>query len=111
MKSNVTVKLATLLLVIVLLFLPAAELLANPGKGKPVKPFRLLTSGKLVTFKSKTNFERLMVWSSAGHRIVELKGEKNKECSFQVPSKEKVVYVMIQYSATEVYTEKVSVKN
>lgn len=111
MKSNVTVKLATLLLAIVLLFSPTAQLLANPGKEKPAKPFRLVANGKQVTFKSKTNFERLMVWSAAGHRIVEMKGEKNKECSFLVPSREKIVYVMIQYSATEVYTEKVSVKN
>ena len=45
------------------------------------KPFRILTSGKLVSIKSTKTIKNVMVWTSGGNRIIE---DKNRNC-LQLP--------------------------
>ncbi len=107
MKSNVTVKLATLFLAIALLFLPVVQLLANPGKGKPAKPFRIHMSGKQVTIKCSKDIKSLMVWTSGGHRLVEQKDIDAGNFTFKVDVKASTLYLMLRFSDDKTYSEKI----
>ena len=76
----------------------------------PVKPFKVLTNGKQITVQSKQNFKSIMVWTSSGHRIVEEKELKTNSYSFNVPTKEKVIFLMIETAEGKRFTEKIGVK-
>lgn len=84
---------------------PENDLLKNDNK-----PYRILTSGKQVTIKSKKTIKNVMVWTSNGHRIVEQRDINAASFSFQPAVKEKVFFVMIQYEGLKPYTEKVGVQ-
>jgi hypothetical protein len=51
-----------------------------------------------------------MAWTSSGHRIVEEKEINNTNYSFNVPSKEKLVFIMTEMSDGKRFTEKIGVK-
>jgi hypothetical protein len=74
------------------------------------KPYRVLTNGKQITIQSKQNIKSLMAWTSSGHRIVEEKEINNTNYSFNVPSKEKLVFIMTEMSDGKRFTEKIGVK-
>ena len=82
----------------------------NTELNNPVKPFKVLTSGKQITIQSKQNLKSIMVWTSSGHRIVEEKELKTNSYSFTVPAKEKVVFIMIETAEGKRFTEKMGVK-
>ena len=74
------------------------------------KPFKVLTNGKQITVQTKQNLKSLMVWTSSGHRIVEEKEINNTNYSFNVPSKEKLVFIMTEMANGKRFTEKIGVK-
>ena len=79
--------------------------------GKPAaKPYKILTNGKQITVQSKQNLKSLIVWTSSGHRIVEEKDLQTTNYSFNVPSKEKVFYLMLETTEGKRFTEKMGVK-
>jgi hypothetical protein len=78
----------------------------NTEVTKPVKPFKVLTNGKQITIQSKQNLKSIMVWTSSGHRIVEEKELKSNSYSFNVPAKEKLVFIMIETVEGKRFTEK-----
>jgi hypothetical protein len=81
-------------------------------KPKPVaaktiaKPYKILTSGKRITIKSKKNIKRLMVWTSSGHRIVEQHELDTAEYNFTIPTDEKVFFLMLETNNGDRYTDK-----
>lgn len=77
---------------------------------KAPKPYKILTQGKQITIQSKQEIKSLMVWTSGGHRIVEAKKVMNTSYTFNVPSKEKLVFMMTELSDGKKYTEKIGIK-
>jgi len=74
------------------------------------KPYRILTSGKLVTIKSSKPIKNLMVWTAGGNRIVEEKNINSPNYSFRVTVSEKVFFVMVQLTNGKTYSEKIGVQ-
>ena len=74
------------------------------------KPYRILTSGKLVTIKSSKTIKNLMVWSSGGNRILEEKNINASNYSFRITVNEKVFFVMVQLTNGKTYSEKIGVQ-
>ena len=88
----------------------------DPGpKSKPSvaktesKPFRILTNGQRITIQSNLDIQRIMAWTTNGHRIVE-QNSPNSPYSFTVPNTEKFLFVMIQLKNGKYYTEKIGVQ-
>jgi hypothetical protein len=81
----------------------------NTETNKP-KPFRVITEGKRITIQSNQNIQRLMAWTSTGHRFAEQTGIDSQTCSFTVPGNEKFVFVMILLKNGKHYTEKIGVQ-
>jgi len=77
---------------------------------KGSKPYRILTSGKLVTIKSSKAIKNLMVWSSGGNRILEEKDINASNYSFRITVNEKVFFVMVQLTNGKTYSEKIGVQ-
>lgn len=76
----------------------------------PAKPYRILTSGKLITIKSTKDIKNIMVWTSGGHRIVEQKDVNADNYSFRVTVNEKILFVMVQLNDGKVYSEKIGMQ-
>lgn len=74
------------------------------------KPYKILTSGKLITVKSTKNIKNIMVWTASGHRIVEQKEVNASSFSFNINVSEKVFFLMIEYDGSKPYTEKIGVQ-
>jgi len=77
---------------------------------KSNKPYRILTSGKLVTIKSSKTIKNLMVWTSGGNRILEEKNINLPNYSFRITVNEKVFFVMVQLTNGKTYSEKIGVQ-
>jgi len=73
------------------------------------KPFRILTDGQRIIIQSKQDIQRIMAWTTSGHRIVE-QINPNSPYSFTVPNTEKYLFVMIQLKNGKYYTEKIGVQ-
>ena len=91
----------------------------TPGKRSPVssietentgKPYRILTTGKTVTIRSAKNIKSLMVWTSAGHRIIEEKNLNTGNYSFRITVNEKLFFLMVQLIDGKTYSEKIGVQ-
>jgi hypothetical protein len=91
----------------------------SPGKGFPrsstenestAKPYRILTSGKTVTIRSAKNIKSVMVWTSAGHRIIEEKNLNTGNYTFRVTVNEKLFFLMVQLIDGKTYSEKIGVQ-
>lgn len=83
----------------------------KPGSEKIIaKPYKILTSGKRITVKSRTNIKRLLVWTSSGHRIVEQHELDTAEYNFTVPTDEKVFFLMLETNNGNRYTDKFGVQ-
>ena len=74
------------------------------------KPFRILTSGQRITIQSSQDIQRIMAWTTNGHRIVE-QTSPNSPYSFTVPNTEKFLFVMIQLKNGKYYTEKIGIQD
>src|SRR5205085_9460106 len=66
----------------------------KPGYSERIaaKPYKVLTAGKRITVQSKTEINKIMVWSSSGHRFVEDNSVKSPSYSFTVTTGEKFFY-------------------
>ena len=71
------------------------------------KPFRVLTNGRRITIESNQDINRIMAWTTTGHRIVEQTKFDNPSFTFTIPNTEKYIFVMIQLKNGKYYTEKV----
>ncbi|MBN8675548.1 MAG: hypothetical protein J0L56_15565 [Chitinophagales bacterium] len=100
-------------MVIVTCLLLVLTSLAQPDNDsfkQTIKPYRILTSGKQVTVKSTKLIKNIMVWTASGHRIVEQREVKASTFNFNVPAKENICFIMIQYDGMKPFTEKVGVR-
>jgi len=82
---------------------PAAETAA-------AKPYKVLTSGKRITVQSKTEINKIFVWTSTGRRFVEENNVKAASYSFTVTINEKFFYIMLELKDGKRYTEKIGVQ-
>ena len=90
---------------------PAPELPSSSGEiEKSSKPYRILTTGKTVTIRTTKNIKSLMVWTSAGHRIIEEKNLNTSNYNFRITVNEKLFFVMVQLADGKTYSEKIGVQ-
>ena len=73
------------------------------------KPFRILTNGQRITIQSTQDIQRIMAWTTSGHRIVEQTSFASQSYSFVVPNNEKFLFVMVQLKNGKHYTEKIGI--
>ncbi len=95
-------------LAISLLQLPTKVMQAQTKNRSETKPFSVITLGKRVTIKSSTPLKTVMLWTTGGHRVVELRDINFNSCSFIIPISEKIYFLMIQIEG-KVYTEKIGI--
>jgi len=88
----------------------APEIKPSATERTPPKPYKVLTAGKRITVQSKTEINKIMVWSSSGHRFVEDNSVKAPSYSFTVTTGEKFFYIMLELKDGKRYTEKVGVE-
>ena len=74
------------------------------------KPYRILTTGKTVTVRSAKNIKSVMVWTSAGNRIIEEKNLNTSNYTFRVTVNEKLFFLMVQLNDGKTYSEKIGVQ-
>ena len=74
------------------------------------KPYKILTTGKTVTIRSAKNIKSVMVWTSAGHRIIEEKNLNTGNYTFRVTVNEKLFFMMVQLADGKTYSEKIGVQ-
>ena len=109
----------TVLKAILLLFFAVNIILVN-AQDKPVKvlektesnfqkPYKVLTSGKKITIQSKQNLQSLLVWTANGHRFVEQIKINANSFSFEVPTKEKIIFMLVEMMDGKRYTSKIGV--
>jgi hypothetical protein len=83
---------------------------SSTEKESAAKPYRILTSGKTVTIRSAKNIKSVMVWTSAGHRIIEEKNLNTGNYTFRVTVNEKLFFLMVQLIDGKTYSEKIGVQ-
>src|SRR4051812_17634296 len=74
------------------------------------KVYRIITSGKQLTVKSKQPIKNVMVWTTAGDRVVEQRGIHNNSCTVEVPTTQKNFFLMVGMEDGQVYTEKLGLR-
>jgi len=79
-------------------------------ENKSNPPFRVLTSGKKITIQAKQNIQSVMVWTSAGHRLIEEKEINATAYSFNITINEKIFYVRVDMADGKMYTKKIGVQ-
>ncbi len=114
MKSS-SPKLFVLAVILCIATLATAQADAIPDKTaiaeRPApKPYKVLTSGKRITVQSKTEINKVLVWTSTGHRFVEENNVKAPSYSFNVTINEKFLYIMLEMKDGKRYTEKIGVQ-
>lgn len=73
-------------------------------------PYKILTSGRKITIQSKSNIQKLMIWTASGHRVVEELNLNTASYSYNITISEKVFFLMIQLANGERYTKKIGVE-
>ena len=73
-------------------------------------PYKILTNGRKITIQSKSNIQKLMVWSASGHRIIEENNLNTSSYSYTISIPEKVFFVMLQLANGKRYTKKIGVE-
>jgi hypothetical protein len=92
---------------------PQAQPVSTPAvkeNEKSNKPYRILTSGKLVTIKSSKTIKSVMVWTSGGNRILEEKNVNASNYNFRITVNEKIFFIMVQLADGKTYSEKIGVQ-
>jgi hypothetical protein len=77
---------------------------------KTSRPYRILTNGKTITIRSTKNIKSLMVWTSAGNRIIEEKNLNASNYNFRVTVNEKLFFVMVQLADGKTFSEKIGIQ-
>lgn len=73
-------------------------------------PYRILTTGKMVTIKSTKNIKSIMVWTSGGNRIIEDKKVNSTNYNFRITVNEKIFFLRVQLADGKTYTEKIGIQ-
>ena len=74
------------------------------------KPYRILTTGKMVTIKSTKNIKSIMVWTSGGNRIIEDKKVNSPNYNFRITVNEKIFFLRVQLADGKTYSEKIGIQ-
>ena len=74
------------------------------------KPYKVLTSGKRITVQSKTEINKVLVWTATGHRFVEENNVNASSYSFTVTINDKFFFLMLELKDGKRYTEKIGVQ-
>ena len=82
---------------------------AAQGTDNPVKPYKLLTSGKQITIKSTIDIKHIMLWTTSGNRVIEQKEINRNSFAVNIPTNHKAFYLMIGLSDGKIYTEKIAI--
>jgi len=83
---------------------------SKPQEKTESKPFRILTNGRRITIQSNQDMNRVMAWTTTGHRVVEQTSFDSPSFSFSIPDGEKFLFLMIQLKNGKYYTEKIGVR-
>jgi len=73
------------------------------------KPFKILNNGKKITVQSSKNIKTILVWTSSGHRIIEQQDLNISNYSFDIPAKEKILFLRVELDNGKMYTQKIGV--
>ena len=73
-------------------------------------PYRILTTGKMVTIKSTKNIKSIMVWTSGGNRIIEDKKVNSTNYNFRITVNEKIFFLRVQLADGKTYSEKIGIQ-
>lgn len=79
-------------------------------ENKSTVPFRIHTSGKRITIQSKQNIQAIMVWTAAGHRVIEQKEINSNIYTFDITIAEKIFFVRVDMEDGKVFTRKIGVQ-
>lgn len=71
------------------------------------KPYKVLTNGNNITIKAEKKMSSVMAWSMAGNRVSESQQVGDIQYGFTIPGSVKIVFIRIQFSTNEVFSEKV----
>lgn len=77
---------------------------------KTKKPYRILTNGKRITVSATSGLRKLMVWTASGHRMVEQNNLDGLTYSFDVVTREKILFILIEFADGRRFTDKIGVK-
>jgi hypothetical protein len=93
-----------------LFFVSPAQPPGNEPAKKETRPYKLLTSGKEITIKSKKNIQHVMLWTSTGHRVIEQRDINASSFTFTIPINEKIFFLMVGLDGEKIYTEKIGMQ-
>jgi hypothetical protein len=74
------------------------------------KPFKILNNGKKITVQSSKNIKTILVWTSSGNRIIEQQEVNVSNYSFEIPTKEKILFLRLELENGKMYIEKIGVQ-
>lgn len=85
---------------------------AQPDKAATTgpRPYKLLTSGKQISFRSQKIIKHIMVWTSAGNRVAEHKDINASNYTVDLPISPKTYFLMVTFSDGKIYTEKIGIR-
>ena len=74
-------------------------------------PYKVLNSGRQLTFKANRNIRSLMIWTASGNRVLEQQDINEANYSYTIPTSvnERIFFVMIVLDNGKVYTRKVGI--
>lgn len=75
--------------------------------GKEVKPYHFTVSGRQIILKSSKGIQHVMLWTTDGHRVIELKEINNNYVQVDIPVNRRMFFLMIGLIGGKVYTEKI----
>ena len=82
---------------------------STPSEKTEKKPFKILNNGKKITVQSSKNIKTILVWTSSGNRIIEQQDLNISNYSFDIPLKEKILFLRVELENGKMYTEKIGV--
>lgn len=108
-------KLAFSAILLLFLYGQTASVSAQPEKNIPAgkkvpKIFKVHTNGKRITIQAKEDLKTLIVWTTSGHRILELKNINAPTYTFQVTVKENIFFILVETVSGKRDTEKIGIK-
>lgn len=101
--------------VFILAGLPVTAQTAPAGNNNMVKkdplPYKILNSGRQLTFKASRNIRSVMIWTASGNRVLEQQEINQQNFSYTIPSSvnERIFFVMLVLDNGKVYTRKVGI--
>ncbi len=100
------------LLLSLLLFFVLNDLSAQAESARLIepRPYKLLTSGKQMTFRSNKTIKQIMVWTAGGNRVAEHKDINASTYSIELPLSNKTFFLMVTFTDGKIFTEKIGIR-